>query len=58
MHVRCTAVGGYPTLAERWDGTSWAIQTTPTPTGGAQSSSLIGGVVHVGQRMHRRRVLS
>ena len=35
----CTAVGGYGssansgTLAERWNGTSWTIQTTPNPTG-------------------------
>ena len=35
----CIAVGSYETagftpatLAERWDGTSWHIQTTPTPT--------------------------
>jgi hypothetical protein len=44
----CTAVGGYVnsggdvvTLAERWDGTSWAIQSTPNPAG-ADSSSLEG----------------
>jgi hypothetical protein len=37
----CTAVGSYenssgPTsaLAEAWNGTSWTIQTTPTPNGG------------------------
>jgi hypothetical protein len=36
----CTAVGQYTnskaeelTLAERWNGTAWAIQTTPNPTG-------------------------
>ena len=36
----CTAVGQYTdqfgpprTLAERWDGTSWSIQTTPNPAG-------------------------
>jgi hypothetical protein len=36
----CTAVGLYTTssgvtltLAERWDGTAWAIQPTPNPTG-------------------------
>jgi hypothetical protein len=36
----CTAVGptqpvnsGYVTLAERWDGSSWTIQSTPNPTG-------------------------
>jgi hypothetical protein len=42
----CTAVGSYTnsagvivTLAERWNGTSWAVQTTPNPTG-ARASSL------------------
>src|SRR5205823_6314005 len=42
----CTAVGGYVTssgievtLAERWNGTIWAIQPTPNPTG-AKSSQL------------------
>jgi hypothetical protein len=37
----CTGVGGYATsgtfpnktLADRWDGTAWTIQTTPTPNG-------------------------
>ena len=36
----CTAVGDYVnrdgtqvTLAERWNGTSWTIQSTPNPTG-------------------------
>jgi hypothetical protein len=35
----CTAVGYYvpsngdATLAESWDGTAWAVQTTPNPTG-------------------------
>ncbi len=44
----CTAVGSYTnsagtgvTLAERWTGTSWAIQTTPNPSG-AKSSALSG----------------
>jgi len=44
----CTAVGDYTdfgltdvTLAERWDGASWAIQATPNPTG-AQTSHLNG----------------
>jgi hypothetical protein len=44
----CTAVGSYinrtgsqATLAERWDGTSWTIQTTPDPKG-ATGSSLSG----------------
>ena len=43
----CTAVGGYvasdgthATLAERWDGTSWSIQTMPGLTG----DSDLGGV--------------
>jgi hypothetical protein len=45
----CTATGGYTnssgvpvTLAERWNGTAWAIQPTPNPAG-ARSISL-GGV--------------
>lgn len=43
----CTAVGRYTTssgsstLALRWNGTSWAVQTTPNPTG-ATNSSLLG----------------
>ena len=44
----CTAVGTYTnnaatqlTLAERWNGTSWTIQTTPNPSG-AISSQLSG----------------
>jgi hypothetical protein len=44
----CTAVGFYVniagtflTLAEAWNGTSWSIQTTPTPSG-ATSSGLSG----------------
>ena len=44
----CTAVGEYfnsagarVTLAERWNGSSWAIQSTPNPTG-SQDSVLYG----------------
>lgn len=44
----CTAVGGYNnaadvgvTLAERWNGTTWSIESTPNPSG-AQSSYLDG----------------
>ncbi len=44
----CTAVGWYnngsnpaPSLAERWNGTEWTIQTVPSPTG-AKSSRLYG----------------
>ncbi len=44
----CTAVGFYvnstgtqETLAERWNGTTWSIQTTPNPSG-ALSSGLNG----------------
>jgi hypothetical protein len=41
----CTAAGWWYspsasaelTLAERWDGTSWAIQATPNPTGAADT---------------------
>jgi hypothetical protein len=42
----CTAVGSYlkegvtKTLAERWNGTSWSIQTTPNPESG--SAELLG----------------
>jgi hypothetical protein len=42
----CTAVGSYngrsgfaATLAERWNGTTWSVQSTPNPTN-AQFSSL------------------
>jgi hypothetical protein len=45
----CTAVGNYNnasgtqvTLAERWNGTSWSVQTTPNPTGG--TASVLSGV--------------
>ena len=44
----CTAVGDYNsgttgvTLAERWNGTAWSIQTTPNPTGAPVS--LLNGV--------------
>jgi hypothetical protein len=43
----CTATGYYNTstaqvtLAERWNGTAWSIQHTPSP-GGAHGSALIG----------------
>jgi hypothetical protein len=45
----CTAVGGYSTttnlpnqtLAERWNGASWTIQSTPNPASG---TPLLGGV--------------
>jgi hypothetical protein len=44
----CTAAGGYTnsagtylTLAEHWNGTAWAIQKTPNPSG-AQQSVLYG----------------
>jgi hypothetical protein len=36
----CIAVGGYvdqsAALVERWDGTSWSIQPTPSPAGGVR----------------------
>jgi hypothetical protein len=45
----CTAVGDYidgsgtqVTFAERWDGTTWAIQTTPNPTAARKGSELLG----------------
>jgi hypothetical protein len=43
----CTAVGSYEkkgskeafeTLAERWNGTEWSIQSTPNPSGGHENS--------------------
>src|SRR5438309_92026 len=41
----CTAVGNYNnssgtqvTLAERWNGADWAIQSTPNPTGATRSA--------------------
>jgi hypothetical protein len=41
----CTAVGSYYStvsttvaLTERWDGSTWTIQTTPTPSGATSSS--------------------
>jgi hypothetical protein len=46
--VACTAVGNYVNsagirvaLAERWDGTSWTVQSTPNPAG-ATASGLAG----------------
>jgi hypothetical protein len=44
----CTAVGSYldsstgqtVTLAERWDGTSWQVQSTPNPAAAMDGSSL------------------
>jgi hypothetical protein len=44
----CTAVGDYNngttdvTLAERWNGTAWSIQSAPNPTGG--SNVILSGV--------------
>ena len=44
----CTAVGDYVikfsplTLAERWDGTSWTIESTPSPVHGTAGSFLNG----------------
>ena len=47
--VACTSVGEYEnsesvyvTLAEQWNGTEWAVQTTPDPSGA--KSSLLHGV--------------
>jgi hypothetical protein len=45
----CTAVGGYSTtgafpnktLAERWNGTGWAIQSTPNPASGSPMFSAV-----------------
>jgi hypothetical protein len=44
----CTAVGsygegaGWSTLAERWNGRKWAIQSTPSPVTGTDGSELLG----------------
>jgi hypothetical protein len=45
----CTAVGAYTnssgvqvTLAERWSGAAWAVQSTPNPAGA--QSSVLGGI--------------
>ncbi len=47
----CTAVGYYAnssgldvTLAERWNGTKWAIQSTPNPSGNGISNGELEGV--------------
>jgi hypothetical protein len=55
----CTAVGYYtkhsrrmpynsssPTLAERWDGTRWTVQATPTPEPLPGGGVVIGGVLN------------
>ena len=51
--AQCTAAGLVTTrsgkntrsLAERWNGTTWAVQSTPTPlTGGLQGGTLAAGV--------------
>ena len=44
------------TLAERWNGTAWTIQSTPNPTG-AQQQPPDGDLVHVRDGVHRGRVL-
>lgn len=59
MASACTAVGDYvnrsgvvETLAERWNGTAWSIQTTVNPSAGgslAGVSCLSGGCTAVGQ---------
>src|SRR5207248_2351355 len=45
--TQCTAVGNYVsstgtrnTLAERWNGSAWSVQSTPNPSG-ARSSQLL-----------------
>jgi hypothetical protein len=61
----CTAVGSYDvgvddstmlTWAERWNGSRWALQTTPNPLGGA-GDRLAGVSCVFGDGMHRGRVL-
>ena len=49
-----TTAGAARTLAERWDGTRWTVQTTPhSPPGGFLNAR----VLHVGLSVHRRRKL-
>ncbi len=58
----CTAVGysnsgaTVVTLAERWNGTSWKIQSTPNPTG-ARGKLPAGGLVHDRHCLHSGREL-
>ena len=58
----CTAVGydasvgTTVTLAERWNGTSWKIQSTPNPTG-APPYLPAGDLVHVRHGVHSGRKL-
>jgi hypothetical protein len=65
---KCTAVGAYTesrgvqvTLAERWNGTEWVIQTTPNPVGSEntvfQNVSCAGAssCVAVGDWLNSRR---
>jgi hypothetical protein len=46
----CAAVGSYTTksairtLAEQWDGTTWAVRPTPTPSGADTQSLTLAGV--------------
>ena len=59
----CTAIGIYSkklgtfsTLAEAWNGTVWAIQPTPNPSGAADTF-LNWGVVHLAPCLHGGRQL-
>src|SRR6478609_3158058 len=59
----CTATGYYGSsagvdqaLAESWNGTTWTLQSTPTPSG-ATSSGTVRGVVHLSVGVHRHGVL-
>ena len=68
----CTAVGAYAanigngelTLAERWNGSRWAVQTTPNPAGGhivtleAVSCPLTYACVAVGQSSDGNKTLT
>jgi hypothetical protein len=47
----CTAAGEYVTssgatdaLAESWDGSTWTVQATPSPSAASVPSSALGGV--------------
>ncbi len=54
----CTAVGqdfgAAAPLAERWDGTSWTIETTPNPKPGTAASLLQGVSCASASAVHRR----
>ena len=62
----CTAVGDYvtstgasKTLAERWNGTAWTLQSTPNPSGGsAQRAQRVNRAGHGRRHVARLRTTS